>query len=270
MADQPPKLDTRLKEVHQTDLTEGRINQDFVDWLKTKGVNYLLILLVALCAYLGWVRWMHHKSNYQAEAWQAYVNAAGLLPSSLEDVATEYDDVGAVAELARLEAASKLMRAVQSGKPLGAATPEPTPENPMPPAPTEVLTAEQRTEYLDRADRLYQEVLKADDQSTGKSLIAVTALTGRAAVAESRGQIDEARTLYEQAAKRAEATYPELAAISRKRAESAASAQAPAELPTQADVQAAAQAARPPQATPVSVEGWIRKMVLPEETDTAG
>ena len=27
----------RLKEVRQTDLTESRINQDFLDWLKTSG-----------------------------------------------------------------------------------------------------------------------------------------------------------------------------------------------------------------------------------------
>jgi hypothetical protein len=27
----------RLKQVHQTDLTESRVNEDFVDWLKTKG-----------------------------------------------------------------------------------------------------------------------------------------------------------------------------------------------------------------------------------------
>ena len=25
----------RLREVHQSDLTEGRINQDFLDWLQT-------------------------------------------------------------------------------------------------------------------------------------------------------------------------------------------------------------------------------------------
>ena len=36
----------RLKEVHATDLTESRVNEDFVDWLKTKGPTYLLAILV--------------------------------------------------------------------------------------------------------------------------------------------------------------------------------------------------------------------------------
>ncbi len=30
-------MDERLKDVHQTELSESRINEDFVEWLKTKG-----------------------------------------------------------------------------------------------------------------------------------------------------------------------------------------------------------------------------------------
>ncbi len=263
-----PKLDTRLKEVHQTDLTEGRINQDFLDWLKTKGVNYLLIVLVALCAYLGWVRWSAHKTNYQAEAWREYISATQLLPSSLEDVASKYNDVGAVPDLARLEAASKLLRAVQTGKALGATAPAPpSPNDPNPPAtpPAEDLTVDQRNEYLDRADRLYNEVATADDHSHGRTLLAVTALTGRAAVAESRGKADEAKSFYEQAAKRAEATYPEVAAASRLRAKDVGVGDAPVVLPTQAEVLAMQAKDTPPETTPVDVAGWIRTLVLTGE-----
>jgi predicted negative regulator of RcsB-dependent stress response len=272
MADtRPAKLDTRLKEVHQSDLTEGRINQDFVEWLKSRGVNYLLVVLVALCAYLGWVRWRSHKTNYQAEAWREFISATQMLPSSLEDVASKYNDVGAVPELARLSAASKLLRAVQSGKALGAATPPaPTPDNPNPIAPpTPDLTAEERTDYLSRADRLYSEVASDDDQSPGRTLLIVTALTGRAAIAESSGKFEEARSLYEQAAKRSEAKYPEIAAASRKRAADVNDNQAPTTMPTQAEVQAVqSQDAQPPGMTPVDVLGWVRTMVMPDEPVT--
>src|SRR5688500_11885434 len=97
----------RLKEVHQSDLTEGRINEDFLDWLKTKGMTWLLVILIALCAYFGIVRWRHHRTSYQTEAWTSLAEAK--LPSSLEGVAEKYDDVGAVSQLARLQAANQLL-----------------------------------------------------------------------------------------------------------------------------------------------------------------
>ena len=58
----------RLKEIHQSDLTESRLNEDFVTWLKTSGPTYLLIILVALCSYVLWIRWQEQKQNYVYEA----------------------------------------------------------------------------------------------------------------------------------------------------------------------------------------------------------
>ena len=37
-------MDDRLKEVQTTDLTDSRVNHDFIDWLKTKGMNWLLLI----------------------------------------------------------------------------------------------------------------------------------------------------------------------------------------------------------------------------------
>ena len=54
----------RLKEVHQTDLTEGKINEDFVDWLKTKGPTYLLVVLIGLAAWLFIVRFRQQKQDH--------------------------------------------------------------------------------------------------------------------------------------------------------------------------------------------------------------
>jgi hypothetical protein len=34
----------RLKEIQTADLSESNVNEDFVQWLKTKGPTYLLII----------------------------------------------------------------------------------------------------------------------------------------------------------------------------------------------------------------------------------
>jgi hypothetical protein len=141
---------------------------------------------------------------------------------------------------------------------------------PPPPAPpADDLTSEQRSDYLERADRLYSEVAIADDQSPGRTLITVTALTGRAAVAESRGQPEQAVALYESAASRAQAQYPEIAAASRSRAQNVGVNDTPTTLPSQSQVAAVGAKADLPVRTPVEVAGWIRALVLPEDTANA-
>ena len=250
------KLDQRLKEVHQSDLTEGRINQDFLDWMRTKGMTYLLVGLLALCAYLVYVRWHGSRENYRVTAWRELSNAA--LPTSLEEVAQKYGDVGAIGSLARLQAAGELLRAVQTGKDLGADE-----------AARADLTDERRNEFLDRADRLYREMVEGDDRSAGKTLLTVTALTGRAVVAESRGDSTKAKEYYEAAAARAGDAYPDLATQSRERA-----AKVPAELPPAASMPSdeGVQALQPKSNEAyqsAQMEPWIREMLDGGKTDGA-
>jgi len=215
----------RLKEVHQSDLTEGRINQDFLDWLQTKGMSYLMIVLVGICAYSAWVYYKRNQTNYRAEAWTELSKTS--LPGSLQEIADKYGDVGAVASLARLRAADEYMAAVQSGKQIGA----------LEGADSAALSEKDRTDYLDRADGLYQKVIDADDQASAKTLLAVTALTGRAVVAESRNELDKAKDFYNHAAQRAESSYPKLAELSRARAASVDRLDANVALPTNEQVE---------------------------------
>lgn len=247
MADQRTKLDTRLKEVHQTDLTEGRINQDFVDWLKTKGMTYLLFVLIGLCIYLGWVRWHSSRERHQAQAWRELREAA--LPASLVEVAEKYEGVGSVSALARMTAADELLRAVQVGKTIGADE-----------ATRSDLSPEKRAEYLDRADGLYRQMLESDDGSTGKTLLMVTALTGRAVAAESKGDLESAREFHTKAAARAEASYPDLAAQSRVRAEAVGQTPERPALPSDEQV-TALESKAPAPAVSAQVEPWIRALI---------
>ncbi len=242
----------RLKQVHQSELTESRINEDFVVWLKTKGPSWLLALLVGLGAYMGVVRWKQHRTGRIDTAWQALLQAQ--LPGAKEDVADEHSDTFAISQLAWLEAADLLLGAVTSGRALG------TELTAIPPLP---LSASQREDYLARAARLCEKVLATDtEQSLGMTLHAVDAMKGLAAVAESRGDADEARRWYLLAADRAQPFYPPLAEQARGRAETAGDFTELVTLPTSAQTTALGQ---PEPLTPIVVEETLGRILLPDE-----
>lgn len=226
----------RLREVHRTEQTESKLNEDFVEWLKTKGPSWLLMLLIVLTVYLGMVRWRDSRAQHEAQAWAALLDeqVAGL-PSSLESIAEQYPRVGSVSILARLHAAERLLNSVQLGVPLDALQEiyldDDFDEDDLP-----RLTSEERVHYLDRADGLYQKVLEADDGSQGKALYAISAHNGRAAVAEARGDTDRARELYERAMQRAETHYPELAKQAQRRIDTLGDAAAAISFPRRRDI----------------------------------
>ena len=215
----------RLKEVHQTDLTEGKINEDFVDWLKTKGPTYLLVVLIGLAAWLFIVRFKQQKHDHLNAGWSAFLSAQ--LPGSLEDVAAEYADLRGLALLANLRAADVYLQAVIAQAPLGADLSDATVES---------LSDEDRDKYLTRADRIYQAMIDADDTSPETALFTIGAMNGRAAVAESRGDAEQARHWYEQAAERAGAEFPRLAKRSQDLAESVEAFSRPISLPAEDDL----------------------------------
>ncbi len=243
----------RLKEVHQTDLTEGRINQDFLDWLQTKGMSYLLVVLLVLCGYFAFVRWQRYRTGVETDAWTELASAR--LPAAYQEVAEKYPKVGAVADLARLRAADALIRAVQTGQALGAEGDAPKDLNP-----------EDRKQYLDRADALYVQLAQTDDQSNGKALVVATALTGRAAIAESRGDAEQARQFYNQAAQRAESFYPILAEQARKRAQGVDQHLRTVTLQSQAEISAIQQKHKPQPLDPVNLDQWVRDLVMPKNS----
>ena len=197
----------RLKEVHQTDLNESKINEDFLIWLKTKGPTWLLVVLLSLALWLVLVRWKQHKQDHLTEGWSTFFNAQ--LPIELEDVAINFADIPGIARAANIHAADTYMLAVADGLLIGSDPLDITPE---------ILDSQQREEYLNKANRIYQQVIDVDDQTLATTLIVVAALNGKAAVAESKGEVEQAQAYYEQAAKRAEDHYPNVALLARKRA----------------------------------------------------
>ncbi|MDP6987339.1 MAG: hypothetical protein QGG74_04770 [Phycisphaerales bacterium] len=198
----------RLAEVHTTDLNEGKLNEDFVSWLKTKGPTWLLIIVAFVVAYLVMIRWQQQEARARDEAWLELMTTTQ--PASLEDVARRHAGVDAVADLARLNAADALLLDVQRGRTLSEDGQK-----------TTDLTEETRAAHLSQAERLYGEVIAEDDGSTGRALATVSALNGLAAVLESRGDVAGARDAYTRAAARATTWVPALAAQATARAETA-------------------------------------------------
>ena len=188
----------RLKDVQTSDLKDDRLNEDFVIWLKTKGPTWLLLILVAVVAYLYIINWKQGQINYRNEAWIALSEAQ--LPTSLEDVAVQYPDVDSIPQQARLRAAGIYLQSSLLSRGIGS-----TDEAPLP------LSDEDRTFNLNRAAALYEEVLRSDTGNQGGTVMAYTAMNGMAAVMESKGELQQASDWYQKAAERSRDTFPFLA-----------------------------------------------------------
>jgi len=217
----------RLQEVRTSDLNESRLNEDFVHWLRTRGVWWATGIVLAVAVYFFVVGQRQRAADERSQAWRDLAVAA--LPESLEDVARQHADTDAISSLARLRAATVMLDAVRRNRPVGAdllAGLDAAAAN-------ETLSDEERSTYLERADRLFEEVAATDDGTLATTLAVHNALMGRAAIAEALGEGEQARTLYERAAARAETDYPVLAEQARERAETAERYAAVAGLPDQ-------------------------------------
>ena len=200
-------MDDRLKEVQTSDLTDSRLNHEFVDWLKTKGLNYLLAILLVACAFLGWDIYLRRGEEARDRAWSDL--AAATMPQTLVDsVAKEHADVDAVANVALLRAADQYLAAVQTNTEPGLVG-----------ADKVELTPERRTELLGKAEQAYTDVLNRTSKMpgfTGKPFV-MAAHFGQGAIAESRGDADNARMHLEQVIKVSEPEYPGIGELAKSR-----------------------------------------------------
>ena len=223
-------MDDRLKEVQTSDLTDSRLNYEFVDWLKTKGLNWLLAILLVICAYLAWDLWSRREADRRDQAWADLT--AATMPEALEAVAGDHDAVDSVSSLALLSAGDVYLGSVRTGLRPGLTAAD---EN-------SALDAEGRTEMLDNADRLYAEVIERNEGAEGFATkpITISALFGRAAVAESRGDVEEARASLNHITRIAMPEYPGVATQAEARIEDLEEVTSIGALPTNASIAPAA------------------------------
>ena len=240
--DSPANDKKRLNQVQTQDLTESRINDDFVYWLKNNGMNYLLVVLIAACAFLGFNYWQRQTVEKTATAWSDMMSAT--LPEALEQVAKDHSDVPQVAMMALLSAGDLRLRQIQSGivSPAVGTTP------------AVVLDDAGRKIAQDAADEDYRSAADLATKAAGGSrsnaaLVVLQSLFGRAAIAESRGDIDASSKLLAEAETTAGENWAPIAKLAKARIEGLVALATPVTLPRNADLPA------PAPATPATAPG---------------
>ena len=220
-------MDKRLNQIQTGSLTDSRLNEDFVFWLKTKGLNYLLVVLLVGCGYMGWHWYQRVRSQSRADAWLRLERAS--TPQELAVVATEDGSVDSIALIAKLRSANAYLGSILRGVRFDR---EPTAEDAK-------ITPELRKEWLENADMLFEDIatsLSAPNVAPALTPMAFHALMGRAAVAEARGDADATRAMLDAASKRATGSYAPLAEVAKKRVEKVELAALGAELPPRSAV----------------------------------
>ena len=237
--DSPANDKKRLNQVQTQDLTESRINDDFVFWLKKNGMNYLLVVLIAACALLGFNYWQRKNVEKTATAWSEMMNAT--LPEALEQVAKDHADVPQVAMMALLSAGDLRLRQIQSG----VVTPA------QGTTPAVVLDEAGRKIAQDAADEDYRNAADLATKAAGGSranaaLVVLQSLFGRAAIAESRGDIEASRKFLADAESTAGENWAPIAKLAKARIEGLVALATPITLPRNADLPT------PPATAPVT------------------
>ena len=223
--------DNRLSQIKETDLTESRLNEEFLTWLKTKGLNYLLLVLVALLAWMGWNILQERREQARDLAWEEL--SAAMLPVSLAEVATRHAEVDSIAALALISAGDRYLASVQNGVRFDRTADQPDFR----------LDADTRAEFLDAADKAYGDAIVAveaagpDPQGTRLPLL-LAAWFGRAAVAESRGDFEATETSLRRGAELAGDRFPKVSAWVDRRIADLPNLAGAITIPKQADLPA--------------------------------
>ncbi|MFM7050610.1 MAG: hypothetical protein ACKOYN_00545 [Planctomycetota bacterium] len=227
--DSDPKTDRkRLGQVQTQDLTESRINEDFVHWLKTSGSNILLVVLLAACAVLGYNWWQRKNVEKTSAAWSDLSKAT--LPEAFEQLAKDHAEVPQAAMIALLQAGDLRLNQIRTGI-LTPAQGE-TPAVPLDEAGRKIA--------LDAADENYAKAAEIATKVAGSrengAMVVVPSLFGRAAIAESRGDFEGARKFLDDAAAVAGDRWTRLAEVAKVRAGQKNALASAMPLPKQADL----------------------------------
>jgi len=208
-------MDQRQTQIREgAGLEESKLNVEFIDWLRRWSTPLLTLAAVAA---LSWVLYQRVEKAGLVKVDRAFSELETAMatgsPESLKAVADDYDKVRAVPHLARLAAADAYLRAARTGLRPGANLKQDGTADPA-----DMLDDKGRLEMLDNAARMYTLVMSRTAPDVREAVHAVSAGFGAGAVAESRGQADEAKKVYDEVVKIAEtAGLPDLAEVAKKR-----------------------------------------------------
>ncbi len=184
-------------------LQESRINQELLDWLNKWGSWILTGVLIVVLAYLGYIKYQEYQANQRDTAFAAYMTARGIIspagvlngsPDNLLTLADEKTGIGAVSNLARLDAAEIYLGWARLGLATGAIS-----DANLQPAPADILSAEQEADLFTRAYDLFKRVAADTSANDAQSLLHLKAQWGMAASSVSLDEFDRAAQEYESA-----------------------------------------------------------------------
>lgn len=184
---------------------ESKLNEDFIEFLRKSSWPAVLLLLVVVGGYWGYQKWTAAKEAEVSRAfaeYQSVTTGGNPSPESLLAVADEFKGKRGVEFLAKLDAADAYMRAISRRAILGAAIGQDGTVKPE-----ESLTGEQRTQYLNTARSIYEDVYNKTVKEPDRRLFAISAAFGLAAVEECTGNFGDAGLHYDQVVSLAEAGH---------------------------------------------------------------
>ena len=217
-------MDDRSSEIREgAGLEESRINTELLDFINKYSSHFLIGLLIIVGGYAG-KQWLDRAANTKInEAFAQHVDiteTAAPDPRSLAALVDQYGDVRGIGAMARLREADVYLRAVATGMKPGATflLDEATQQQTNDVAEADLPSAEERADYLNRAEALYDAVIANTQAEIGPAVHLVGAWFGKAAVAESRGDDAGAKSAYESAKAAAEAgAFPMYVALADER-----------------------------------------------------
>jgi len=187
-------MDERQAQIREgAGLEESKLNVEFIEWLRRWSTPLMMVAAITAAGYFLYQRYERGQLAKVDRAFAELDSARSTAnPESLKAVATEYEGVRAVPVLARLAAADAYLQAARTGVKPGAALKQ---DGTV--APEDLLAEKDRDATLGEAQALYQQVLDKTQGDEREALHAIGAAFGLAAVAESRGQLDQAKQQYD-------------------------------------------------------------------------
>lgn len=231
----------RLRQVQTTDLTESRLNDDFVYWLKKNGSTYLSIAMLVAAAVLGFNYWEKRQVAKSATAWtELSVASESRMAEPLEQVAKDHSSQPQVAMVALIAAADLRLGQLQRNE-LTPAAGE-TPAVPLDEAARKIAQDAAEENYAKAAD--YAVELAGGNRQDAAPILFAT-LFGRAAIAETRGDVALSRKYLDEAATLAGTNWPNVAEVARARIDGLKQLESPIPLPLAAQIPAKTAAPEP-------------------------
>lgn len=177
-------------------LEEARYNVEFIEWLRKWSGPLLMLVAVAAGLYALRQYWQKNTRAKEDAAFAEYSDATqgtNVNPDTLISVADLHSGVPSVTYLARLDAADIYLDAVRRGvKPGTTVNPDGTLATPE-----DAMSAADRDTNLAKAAENYQWVLDKTQDKPEQAIHTIGAMYGLAAVAECKGELDNAKGFYE-------------------------------------------------------------------------